>query len=85
MVRYKLSCWRELLQEALSESDTQKLPEKIALAEVAVCRRLERVGTKPHARAEQQGLKAALASLRSLKERHFPGWNSHSLVAKTSR
>lgn len=75
MAKYGPSRWRELLQDALSESDIGKLPEKIAMAEVAVCRRLESLKRKSQASSEQQVLEDALNSLSALKNRCFPGWN----------
>jgi hypothetical protein len=66
--------WRELVRDALSELDPEKLPEKIALAEVAVCRRIEQVRPKTGTESERQALHDALSSLNILKESHFPGW-----------
>lgn len=37
------------IEDALSEMDTEKLPEKIARAEVAVCRRIK---AKPETKAD---------------------------------
>jgi hypothetical protein len=82
MAKLKVPEWRELLRDALSELDVEKLPEKIARAEVAVCRRIKR---KPASKAERQALDDALSSLSILKKHHFPGWNKGSLITKTAR
>jgi hypothetical protein len=73
MAEHRSPGWRELLQDALSESNPEKLPEKIARAEVAVCRKIKQVKLKARTRAE---LEDALKSLSVLKKRHFPDWNS---------
>jgi hypothetical protein len=79
MAKRKLSRWRELLEDALSESDVRKLPEKIARAEVAIYRRRVEanldVNTDIEANGERQVLDDGLRSLSILKKRHFPGWN----------
>jgi hypothetical protein len=77
--------WRKLLQDALSELDAEKLPEKIARAEAAISRRMEGMKAKPETMAERQALDDALSSLSFLKKRHFPGWNKGSLIAKKPR
>ena len=82
MAKQRVPEWRELLRDALSELDVNKLPEKIARAEVAVCRRIK---VKAVAKAERQALDDALSSLSILKKHHFPGWNKGSLIAKTVR
>jgi hypothetical protein len=74
--------WRVLLRDALSELNSEKLPEKIARAEVAVCRRIK---AKPDTKAERHALDDALGSLSILKKHHFPGWNKGSLIRKTVR
>ena len=79
MVRHRPTLWRQLLQDALSELDAEKLPEKIALAEAAICRRIPDVRAKPWAESEQQVLEHALSTLSILKKRHFPGWDKGSL------
>jgi hypothetical protein len=66
---------RELLQDALLESNLEKLPEKIARAEVAVYRRIEHMKANPGTKSEQDALNDALTSLSVLKKRHLPGWN----------
>lgn len=82
MAEHRSPGWRELLQDALSELNIEKLPEKIALAEVVVRRRI--TASRP-TKAERQALDDALISLSILKKRHFPGWNKGSLMAKRSR
>jgi hypothetical protein len=77
--------WRELLQDALSELDAEKLPEKIARAEAAISRRIKDMQGKLRTKTERPALDDALSSLSILKKRHFPGWNKGSLTAKTPR
>jgi hypothetical protein len=77
--------WRDLLQDALGELSREKLPEKIARAEVAVCRRINQMKANPRPRVERRALDDALTSLSILKKRHFPGWSKGSLNAKKAR
>jgi hypothetical protein len=72
--------WRKLVRDALSSSDIDKLPEKIALAEAIVCRTIKQIEAKPETNEERQALDDALRSLSILKKRHFPGWNKHGLA-----
>jgi hypothetical protein len=85
MVRHRSREWRVLLEDALSELSPEKLPEKIALAEVAACRRIRDMKAKPGTESEREALEDALHSLSILKKRHFPGWNKGSLNTKTVR
>jgi hypothetical protein len=75
MAEHRSPGWRELLQDALAELDAERLPEKIALAEVAIYRRIEHMKAKTETKAERWALDDALSSLNILKKRHFPGWN----------
>jgi hypothetical protein len=79
MAERRLSEWRELLENALLELDTEKLPEKIARAEMAIYRRSVEANleakTDLQAKAERQALDDGLRSPSILKKRHFPGWN----------
>jgi hypothetical protein len=68
--------WRTLYSEALAEQDPQQLPEKIARAEAAMYARIKHLRTSPKNQTERQALDDALTSLRAMKKRHFPGWNS---------
>jgi hypothetical protein len=73
------------IQDALSELDAERLPEKIARAEAAISRRIKDMQRKLRTKTERQALDDALSSLSILKKRHFPGWNKGSLIAKTPR
>lgn len=64
-LRYPL--WQVPLQEALLEFDPEKLPERIALAEVTIRQRLETLVQDRNAGVEHQALRDALATLRVLK------------------
>ena len=48
---------RELLQDALLESNLEKLPEKIAHAEVDAYRRIEQMKANPGAKVRQSTIK----------------------------
>lgn len=77
-MKYKSSAWRELLQDALSELNSENLPEKIARAEMAVCQRIKQAKAKPGTKIEIQALDDALSALSILKKCHFPGWDKAS-------
>ena len=70
--------WRTLYGEALSEQDPQQLPENIARAEAAIYARIKHLKASPKNQMERQALDDALASLRAMKKRHFPGWDERS-------
>jgi hypothetical protein len=76
MARHRLGEWRQLLQDALSESNPETLPQKIAFADMAVWQRMEQIKGKAGAEtaAERNALGDAVRSLANLKKRHFPGW-----------
>ncbi len=78
MAVHKSHGWRTLYSEALLEPDPQQLPEKIARAEAAIYTRMKRLKASPKDQIERQALDDALTSLRAMKKRHFPGWNSRS-------
>ena len=70
--------WRTVYGEALLEPDPQQLPEKIARAEAAIYARIKHLKASPKDQIERHALDDALTSLRAMKKRHFPGWNSRS-------
>lgn len=67
--------WRTLYSAALSEQDSQQLPEKIARAEAAIYVRIKHLRANPKDQIERQALDDALTSLRVMKKLRFPGWN----------
>jgi len=68
--------WRQLVRNALSESNPEMLPVKIALADFAVWQRMEQIKAKTgnEVAAERAALDDAIRSLADLKRHHFPGW-----------
>ena len=68
--------WRQLVRNALSESNPETLPVKIALADFAVWQRMEQIKDKTgnEVAAERDALEDAIRSLDDLKRHHFPGW-----------
>lgn len=78
MAKHRSGKWRELVQDALSESNPEMLPEKIAFADMAVWQRMEQIKAKLGAEtaAERDALDDALRSLAYLKQLHFPGWGT---------
>lgn len=78
MAKHRSEEWRQLVQDALSESDPEALPQKIAFADMAVWQRMEQIEGKPGAEiaAERDALDDAVRSLANLKRCHFPGWGT---------
>lgn len=70
--------WRQLVRDALSESNPETLPVKIALADFAVWQRMEQIKAKTgnEVAAERDALEDAIRSLADLKRHHFPGWDT---------
>ena len=59
--------WQREYQSALLELDRKKLPERVAVAETAVFKRLQAMAQSSDHQAERQAIEDALASLRVLK------------------
>jgi hypothetical protein len=78
MAKQRLGEWHHLVQDALSESNPETLPQRIAFADLAVWERMEQIKTKAGAEtaAERDALDDAARSLDNLKKRHFPGWGT---------
>jgi hypothetical protein len=78
MAKHRSGEWRQLLQDVLSESNPETLPQKIAFADIAVWQRMEQIKGKPGGEiaAERNALEDAVRSLANLKKRHFPGWGA---------
>lgn len=78
MAKHRSGEWRQLVQDALSESNPEELPHKIAFADMAVWQRMEQIRDEPGAdtAAERDALDDAVRSLANLKRCHFPGWGT---------
>ena len=59
--------WQALYEEALTEFNAGKLPQKIAIAEAAILSRAEAISLSSLHRAELQAMEDALVFLRALK------------------
>ena len=59
--------WQALYEEALTECNAEKLPQKIAIAEAAILSRAEAISLSSLHRAELQAMEDALVFLRALK------------------
>jgi len=59
--------WQALYEEALTEFNAEKLPQKIAIAEAAILSRAEAISLSSLHRAELQSMEDALVFLRALK------------------
>jgi isochorismate synthase EntC len=59
--------WQAQYEEALTEFDAEKLPQKIVIAEAAIFSRAEAITASSLHRAELQAIQDALAFLRALK------------------
>jgi hypothetical protein len=69
--------WKETVAEAMSESNPENLPAKIAAAEAAIFERLQVLVTKSDSRsAEVRELREASQALLALKTNvlKFPDW-----------
>jgi hypothetical protein len=69
--------WQRLYQDAVSESQSRKLPEKIHAAEQAIFERLQNLPNDSAHETERQAIADAVAVLRKLlRDRlSFPDWN----------
>ncbi len=59
--------WQADCQAALLELDRKKLPERVAVAEAAISKRLQAIAQNPDHTAEQEAIEDARAGLRALK------------------
>jgi hypothetical protein len=69
--------WKEMVAEAVSETDPRQLREKVAAAEAAIFQRLQRLATSSKgSQTEMRELRAASDRLLALKTDvlKFPGW-----------
>lgn len=68
--------WKEMVAEAVSETDPQQLREKVAAAEAAIFQRLQRLANSKGSHTEMRELRAASDRLLALKTDvlKFPDW-----------
>ena len=78
MGELKYPDWQRPYQEALLETDEQKLREKIHLAEWKVFQRLQQISADANHREERVAISDALHALRTLKREvlNYPDWDS---------
>jgi hypothetical protein len=77
----RFPAWQTRYEEALSESDEEKLAERIAAAENAIYRRLHAFADLPQTYLELQAMDAALTNLLILKReaRRSSHWKPDSV------
>jgi len=56
---YQYPSWQKPLQEAIEESDLQKLPEKLSAAESAIFVRMQELSASPDGHKESEALRLA--------------------------
>jgi hypothetical protein len=55
--------WQKPLQDAINETDLQKLPEKLSIAETAIFQRMQELVTSPGAEGESAAIREACKEL----------------------
>ena len=59
MSMYQYPSWQKPLQEAIDETDLQKLPEKLSAAESAIFVRMQELATSSDGRMESEAIRLA--------------------------
>jgi hypothetical protein len=74
--------WPIKYQEALLETDREKLSERVAEAEAAIFERLLQMGPVQDEHAEREAIQDAIRALRVIKRDRlgFPDWESKTLL-----
>ena len=72
--------WPIKYQEALLETDREKLSERVAEAEAAIFERLQQLSQSQDGQAERKAIQDAINALRFIKRDRlaFPDWESSS-------
>jgi hypothetical protein len=65
--------WKDLLIQALEESDREKLRRLVPKAEAAIFLRRKQLGNSVEARAELSTMAVAIEALRSIRIHHLGG------------
>jgi hypothetical protein len=73
--------WQTSFQEALSETDKQKLQAKVHFAEWRIYQRLEAIYTSDDHFEERSAITGALSELLALKfdRLNYPNWNRNGM------
>jgi hypothetical protein len=59
MSNFQYPSWQQPLQEAIDETDLQKLPEKLYAAEAAIVQRMQELTTSPDGHYESEAIRQA--------------------------
>jgi hypothetical protein len=84
MTKFQYSAWHNLLQEAVNETDLERLSEKVQDAEAAIFLRLQELSVLPGNQQELEALQKACAELLEIQTQRlkWPGNFAGSSDAK---